>query len=115
MGSLTYHNTVVTFDDQVLAHLQIIIVNKLRRHESFAMSWRDSEEVGDGRSAIWLDPSIPLYFKFDGSRSPRIDREWIESANSSRGLIVTDAEGKPAGASRPFAAHTTTGQDPTRS
>jgi hypothetical protein len=90
----------IEFDDRLLAHLQIVMVNKLRRRESFAMSWRDSVAVGDGRSAIWLDPSIPLYFKFEGSRVPLLDREWIArlaaSADSSTGLVVTGADGEPA-------------------
>lgn len=105
MGTLTYGSAVVDFDDRLLAHLQIVIVNKLRRHESFAMSWRDSAEVGDGRSTIWLDPSIPLYFKFDGSRIPSIDRDWLErlaeSASSSSGLIVTSANGEEHRVGRP--------------
>lgn len=97
MGSLIYDSTIVEFDDRLLLHLQIVIVNKLRRRESFAMSWRDSPEIGDGRSTIWLDPSIPLYFKFAGSRTPAVDRDWIdllaESAASSSGLVVMDEEG----------------------
>lgn len=97
MGSLIYDSTIIEFDDRLLLHLQIVIVNKLRRRESFAMSWRDSPEIGDGRSTIWLDPSIPLYFKFAGSRTPTIDRDWIEllaeSAASSSGLLVTDEDG----------------------
>lgn len=104
MGSLTYHNAVIAFEDRVLAHLQVVIVNKLRRRESFVMSWRNPEESGDGRSIIWLDPSIPLYFTFEGSRSPQIDRAWLErlteSANSSSGLIVTDEAGQPVRAGR---------------
>ncbi|MDN4598621.1 hypothetical protein [Leifsonia virtsii] len=60
------------------------------------------------RSAIWIDPSIPLYFKFDGSRVPDIDREWLArlsaSADSSLGLIVTDEEGGPVGALPDLAA-----------
>lgn len=98
MGTLTYDSIVIEFDDRLLAHLQIVIVNKLRRRESFAMSWRDAPEVGDGRSAIWLDPSIPLYFKFDGSRIPAINREWVEqlaeSAGSSHGLLVVGEDGE---------------------
>jgi hypothetical protein len=94
-----YGSVTVQFDDRTLSHLQIAIVNKLRRGESFTMSWRDSTAVGDGRSAIWIDPSIPLYFKFDGSRVPEIDRAWLArlsaSADSSLGLIVTDEEGTP--------------------
>jgi hypothetical protein len=98
MGSLIYDSTIIEFDDRLLLHLQIVIVNKLRRRESFAMSWRDSPEIGDGRSTIWLDPSIPLYFKFSGSRTPSINRDWLEtlaeSAASTTGLVVTGEDGR---------------------
>ncbi|MEV8214675.1 ATP-dependent DNA ligase [Leifsonia sp. NPDC077715] len=98
MGHLIYGNMRIEFEDRVLAHMQIVIVNKLRRAESFAVSWRDANEIGDGRSAIWVDPSIALYFKFDGPVAPDIDREWIlqlaNSADSSTGLIVTDRDGE---------------------
>jgi hypothetical protein len=104
MGTLTYGTAVIEFDDRLLAHLQIVIVNKLRRRESFAMSWRDLLDAGGGRSAIWLDASIPLYFKFEGSRVPAINREWVErlsdSAASSTGLIVTDEDGESRHAGR---------------
>ena len=98
MGHLIYGSMSVQIEDRVLAHLEIVIVNKLRRQESFPVSWRDANEVGDGRSAIWVDPSISLYFKFDGSRVPQIDREWLArmaaSADSSTGLIVTGPDGE---------------------
>lgn len=107
MGSLTYDNTVIEFEDRLLLHLQIVIVNKLRRRESFAMSWRDAPEVGDGRSTIWLDPSIPLFFKFSGSRTPSVNRDWIEllaeSASSSSGLVVVDEDGRLETAGRGMA------------
>ena len=97
MGYLAYEGLMIEFDDRLLVHLEIVIVNKLRRRESFSMSWRDAPEIGHGRSTIWLDPSIPLYFKFDGSRSPAIDRDWLEalgeSAAGPHGLIVTDENG----------------------
>jgi hypothetical protein len=64
--------------------------------------------MGDGRSAIWLDPSIPLYFKFDGARLPAIDRQWLqrlaESADSSTGLVVMDESGQSMTAGRRFLA-----------
>lgn len=104
MGSLQYDRIIAQFDDQVLSHLQIVIVQKLRHGESFLMSWPDSMEVGDGRSAIWLNPTQQLYFKFLGGRAPAINPEWLEhlteSANSSRGLIVTD-EPNPARQGQP--------------
>ena len=97
MGSITYDGLVIQIDDRTLAHLQIVIVNKLRRGEGFLMSWKDSPAVGDGRSGIWINPTIPLHFKFDGGRVPVINRAWLgelaASADSSRGLIVTKETG----------------------
>lgn len=100
MGYLVYDgHTRITFDDRVLAHIEVVIVNKLRRKESFAMSWRESAENGDGRSTIWLDVSLALRFRYDGSRNPGLDRHWVErlaeAASSSTGLIVTDEDGQP--------------------
>lgn len=34
MGSATYDGTVSDFDDRLLLHLQIVIVNTLRRREN---------------------------------------------------------------------------------
>ncbi|WP_199706318.1 DUF7882 family protein [Amnibacterium setariae] len=113
MGTLTYVGATVEFDDRTLTHLQVVIMQKFRRGESFPMSWADSPAIGDGRSAMWLTPTTPIFFTFAGSRVPVIDQEWIDrlsrSAESPRGLIVTDVEGvlvKAVGASRrPAAAH----------
>jgi hypothetical protein len=93
MGKFTYDSTlVVDFDDRVLAHLQIVIGAKLRRNESFYFSWRDDSSVGNGRSVVWLHPSISIVYKFHGGRPPAINRAWIEdlmqTANSSAGLRI---------------------------
>ena len=97
MGSMTYSGANVEFDDRLLAHLQIVIFQKLRRGESFAMSWIDALAVGDGRSSIWLHPQTDLYFKFSGSRAPSINRDWLtalmESADGTRGLVVVAEDG----------------------
>jgi hypothetical protein len=97
VGKLIYGTVDVDIEDRLLAHLQIVIVNKLRRGEPLMMSWLDSPSVGDGRSAVWLHPNLTLYFKFAGSRSPQIDREWLrvlsESAESSTGLILRNQDG----------------------
>ncbi|MDJ0337515.1 ATP-dependent DNA ligase [Cryobacterium sp. PH31-O1] len=96
MGSLTYDRVVVEFEDRMLAHLQLVIIQKLRRGESFLLSWRDAAVVGDGRSSAWLHPAIPLYFKFAGGHAPTINANWVaqltRSANSSQGLVVTAEE-----------------------
>ena len=104
MGSLVYESMVFEFEDRLLAHLQVVIVNKLRRGESFVMSWRVSAEVGSGRASLWLHPSIPLYFEFDGSRVPSINREWLarlgNAADSSLGLVVVGEDGAIPAAGR---------------
>lgn len=74
-------------------HLQIVIGSKLRRGESFFLSWNEPVGGGSGRSSLWLHPSIPLYFKYYGSKTPRINRAWIDelvtSAHSSNGLLLS--------------------------
>ena len=70
MGSLQYDGVTIEFEDRLLAHLQIVIGQKIRRGESFFMAWRDSDDVGDGHSSIWIHPSQNLYFKFSGIGRP---------------------------------------------
>jgi hypothetical protein len=103
MGKLLYGTSSIEieFDDRTLTHLQIVIAAKLRRKESFFFSWKDDPAIGDGRSSIWLDSSIPLYFKFAGGRVPSINREWLEiltqSSNGSGGLQFTEEPGPNGG------------------
>jgi len=94
MGKLIYGASVreILFEDRTLAHLKVAIVNKLRRSESFTLSWDHGLENGSGRSTIWLHESIPLQFVFEGNRRPKLNRTWIEhlmmTANSIGGLQV---------------------------
>src|SRR3546814_6966447 len=66
----------VDIDDRTLAHLRIVVMNKLRRSESFMFD----VEVGDGsgRRSYWMHPAVPIQFHFFGSRTPRINRAWVE-------------------------------------
>ena len=96
MGKLIYGaaGIEIEFDDRPLVHLQIVIANKLRLGESFMFSWRTPASDGDGRAAVWLDRSIPLYYKFHGSRVPAVNRLWLEeltqTANSGTGLLLVE-------------------------
>ena len=98
MGKLKYGLvSEVVFDDRPLAHLQIVIAAKLRRGESFNFSWQKPAELGSGRTTIWVHPSIPLVYEFDGSRAPVLNRAWIDAlmvtANSGAGLhLVPEPE-----------------------
>ena len=92
MGYLIYDGQTaeVQMEDRTLAHLQIVIINKLRRQESFAFSWKESAANGDGRSTIWIHPTVSLRFKFQGGRPPALNQAWLAalsmSINSSGGL-----------------------------
>jgi hypothetical protein len=93
MGTLLYGSTFsIGLDDRVLAHLQLVIVAKLRRREAFTFTWLnpDSEQ----RFTVWLHDSVPLVFKYDGTVMPSINREWLElltdSASSPQGMRLLD-------------------------
>lgn len=107
MGSLRYGNATagIDFDDRALMHLQIVITGKLRRGESFLFSWTDGIERGSGRSSLWMDPAIPLMYRYAGNRTPAINRTWIaeltKSANSGSGLIFSP---EPTHTAEPAAA-----------
>lgn len=100
MGKLLYGSSraEIEFDDRVLAHLQIVISTKLRRHEGFFFSWRDDPAIGDGRSSIWLETSIPLFFHFAAGARHQLNREWLEeltqSANQPAGLSLSTEPGE---------------------
>ena len=97
MGSIQYDGLITHFEDRLLTHLQIVIVQKLMREESFLMSWKDGTSAGSGRTAIWISPQTTLTFKFSESRVPEVNREWLqrlaESASATTGLIVTTEDG----------------------
>jgi hypothetical protein len=96
VGQLLYGQSsrATYFSDRVLFHLQIVVSTKLRRHESFFLSWQDEQTEGGGRSSVWIDRAIPLQFSFSGGLSEALNREWIDamtiSAGSPRGLHLTE-------------------------
>jgi hypothetical protein len=93
MGYLFYGNTAepIEIPDRLLAHLKVVVATKLRRSESFTLSWRHTEDIPGGRSTIWLQPSIPLRFVFH-SDSETLDPELLtrlaHAANTSQGLTI---------------------------
>ncbi len=111
MGTIYYGGsaTPIHIEDRALAHLKVVISTKLRRDESFTVSWRHPEDQDRGRSTLWIHPSIPLRFVFDDPEPEALSRDWIEelanSASSSGGItLVADhfdieptAETEPGG------------------
>lgn len=96
MGRLVYGGSepAISIDDRALAHLKVVIATKLRRQESFTLSWQHAEGDTAGRSTIWLHPSIPLRFVFDDAESAPLNHKWIEelmhSVNSTGGIMLVD-------------------------
>ncbi|MFJ4044271.1 hypothetical protein ACIPV2_00845 [Microbacterium sp. NPDC089987] len=84
----------IHIDDRALAHLKIVVATKLRRSESFTLSWKHPEGEPGGRSTLWIHPSIPLRFVFEESEPPQINMKWVEqlmhTANSSGGIMLVD-------------------------
>ena len=96
MGKLLYGLPPVEIDatDRELAHLRVVIVTKLRRGEMFAFAVDGRiEGAGPGRRVLWLHPSIPLQFQFEGTAEEKLNREWLEElmslANSGGNLRLT--------------------------
>jgi hypothetical protein len=96
MATLFYgaSDVPIYIEDRALAHLKIVIATKLRRQESFTLSWRHPEGEPGGRSTIWIHPSIPLRFTFDEPEQPQLNSRWIEdlmhSVNSTGGILLVD-------------------------
>src|SRR4051794_2799046 len=79
MGNLYYGMNVapIAMPDRVMAHLKVIIATKLRRGESFTITWEHGPTETPGRTTIWLQPSIPMRFVFDAAEPEALDREWL--------------------------------------
>ena len=92
--------SAIRIDDRALAHLKVVIVSKLRRNESFAVSWRHPDEGASGRSTLWMHPAIPIRFAFDEPDPPPLNREWLEelavSANALGGIQLIEEQIAPA-------------------
>ena len=93
MGTLFYADQAIEMDDRTLAHLKVAVVTKLRRGESFTLSWVHADDQPAGRTTIWMHESIPLRFEFAETAAPALHREWIEeilrSANTTGGIQLT--------------------------
>jgi hypothetical protein len=95
MGTLEYNSShpAIVIEDEALAHLKVIIATKLRRQESFMMTWvTDDEKAPAGRLSAWVHPSIPIVMAFDSASMPPIDATRIarmmQSLNAHGELLI---------------------------
>lgn len=94
MGTLHYGATgeAIEMPDRILAHLKVLVSTKLRRNESFSLSWDRLIDGAVERSTIWLHCSIPMQFKMDAEAAKQLDRAYLQKladqANSSSGVVI---------------------------
>lgn len=91
MGQLHYGSPPESFDldDRALAHVELVVIAKLRRNESFALTL---DRADGGRESMWVSPAATLRFSLTDPPT-EINREWLDqlmdSANTTAGLRVT--------------------------
>jgi hypothetical protein len=104
MGRLIYgaRGMHLEMQDRLLAHVQAVVITKLRRDEPFAFTWLEPASAGSGRRTIWLHQYLEIAFEYQGSRPVELDRAMVEDmlnrANSNAGLDIADhAHNPPTG------------------
>ncbi|PJJ65077.1 hypothetical protein [Compostimonas suwonensis] len=99
MGVLVYNGEQFAFDDRLLSHLKLVMVQKMRRDEGFLLSWSYSLEQGSGRSSIWIHGGANLHFRFDGSRPATLNKEWMDrmiiATHTTGGLVLEAVPEEP--------------------
>ncbi len=104
MGQMLYGSPpeILEFEDRVLAHLDMVIIAKLRRDEKFTLTWEKDIDGVAHRCTIWLHPAIPLVFKFDSTERQPLNKAWLEdlmnTANTGAGLHVVPEPAQLVGA-----------------
>ncbi|KQQ93253.1 MULTISPECIES: hypothetical protein [Microbacteriaceae] len=94
MGLLYYGemSSPLEFDDRLLAHLKVAITQKLRRGESFTLSWVHPPGREGGRTSLWIDPASFIRWEFETATTPEINTEWIErllrAASTTGGMVI---------------------------
>ncbi len=52
MGYIKHGGRDYEFEDRLLAHLQLVIGQKLKKQESFFLSWSKPHDQGEGRVSV---------------------------------------------------------------
>ena len=83
MGFLIYdRGEPIELDDRALAHLQVVIIDKLRRGEHFSLTLRDER----GMLSYWMSPRTAIEFVYHGNRRPVLNHAWLEQLAGEVGL-----------------------------
>ncbi|MBI5160721.1 MAG: ATP-dependent DNA ligase [Micrococcales bacterium] len=97
MGLFLYEDMAATIEDRALAHLQVVMMAKLRRGEGFQFSWRGDGSAGSAPlTTVWVHPGAKVGFEYESAQPPELSRQWIdrlsEAAYSAAGLHLLPEE-----------------------
>jgi len=93
MATLFYGSDTapISLPDRLMGYIKVIASTKLRRGESFTLTWTGTEDA-EGRSTIWLQPAIPLRFVFESVEPEQLVGDYLralaDQANAASGLVV---------------------------
>ena len=83
MGFLIYdRGEPIELDDRSLAHLQVVIIDKLRRGEHFSLTLRSER----GMLSYWVSPRTAIEFVYHGNRRPVLNHAWLVALAGEVGL-----------------------------
>ncbi|PZT86733.1 MAG: hypothetical protein DI630_34900 [Gordonia sp. (in: high G+C Gram-positive bacteria)] len=84
----------IDIDDRLLQYLQVVLSIKLRRNESFTITWTDIE-AQHSRTTLWIQPAISMRFVYSSAESQRLSggylRQLADQAAMSSGLMLNAA------------------------
>jgi hypothetical protein len=91
MGNLSIDGYETELDDRTLAHIRVVITNKLRTGRSLTLTWTDSKQNGGGATSVLLHAASHIRFHFADALIPQLNREWLtrlaKSADGPEGLV----------------------------
>jgi len=92
MGHLRYGRDEIEVEDRLLVHLQVVVTQKMRRHEGFVLTVPHSRAGEKLTSSLWVNASSDVHFAFAGSRQAQTNPRWLElmmeATHSTSGLDV---------------------------
>lgn len=77
MGMLTYGTREIAVEDRVLAHISVIVTQKLRRREGFLLTLHASD-ARMATEALWISCHSVISFAYSGNRVPSLNHDWLE-------------------------------------
>jgi hypothetical protein len=102
MGRLVYGATqrTIVMDDRLLAHIEVVVLSRLRRNNAFALRWAEVDGERPGRRTIWIHQDTDLCFEYDTAEQDELDRDLLDqlakAADSNTGMnLRTEAREAP--------------------